>query len=113
MIKQGHIFWLDLSPPKGSEPGYRRPVVVLQSDKFNDSAIRTTVVCAITTNLSRADAPGNVLLEGREGGLKKPSVVNISQIFTVNKIDLTNYIGKLSATRMSEIVAGVKLLINP
>lgn len=113
MIKQGDIFWLDLGKPTGSEPGFRRPVVVVQGDRFNDSAIKTIVICVITSNLTRADAPGNVMLDRREGGLKKQSVVNVSQLYTVNKSQLTEKIGKLSPMRIFEIIAGIKLVLAP
>ncbi len=113
MIKQGDIFWLDLGKPSGSEPGFRRPAVVVQGNRFNDSAIKTIVICVITSNLTRADAPGNVMLQRREGGLKKQSVVNVSQLYTVNKSQLTEKIGKLSPARVVEIVAGIKLVLAP
>jgi mRNA interferase MazF len=113
VIKQGDIFWLDLGKPSGSEPGFRRPAVVVQGNRFNDSAIKTIVICVITSNLTRADAPGNVMLQRREGGLKKQSVVNVSQLYTVNKSQLTEKIGKLSPARVVEIVAGIKLVLAP
>ncbi len=84
-IHQGDIFRIDLDEPKGSEPGYRRPFLVIQNNLFNKSKINTVVVCALTTNLQRAKAPGNVLLEASEGGLPHASVINVSQIATVVK----------------------------
>lgn len=113
MIQQGDIFWLDLGKPSGSEPGFRRPVVVVQGDRFNDSAIKTVVICTITSNVARGAAPGNVTLQRREGGLKKQSVVNVSQLYTINKNQLTEKIGKLSITRVVEIIAGIKLVLAP
>ncbi|MEK7828246.1 MAG: type II toxin-antitoxin system PemK/MazF family toxin, partial [Deltaproteobacteria bacterium] len=95
-IKQGDIFWVDLGIPSGSEPGYRHPHVVIQNNVFNESKINTVVVCAITSNIKRAKAPGNILLKKGEGGLKKDSVVNISQVITVDKSDLIEKIGALS-----------------
>ncbi|MBU4320752.1 MAG: type II toxin-antitoxin system PemK/MazF family toxin, partial [Nitrospinae bacterium] len=95
-IKQGDIYWINLVAPKGSEPGYRHPHVVIQNNIFNLSRINTIVVCALTSNLKRAAAPGNVLLKKGEGNLPKDSVVNISQVITVNKSDLTEKIGSLS-----------------
>ena len=112
-IKQGDIFWVDLGVPKGSGPGYRHPHVVIQNNVFNESKINTVVVCALTSNLRRAKAPGNVLVRKGEGNLKKNSVVNISQIITVDKIDLIEKIGSLSPSRLKEIIDGVKLLIEP
>ena len=112
-IKQGDIFWIDLGIPEGSEPGYKHPHVVIQNNVFNQSRINTVVVCAITSNPKLANAPGNVLLKKGEGGLKKDSVVNISQIITVDKSDLIEKIGRLSASKTNRIIDGVKLLISP
>jgi mRNA-degrading endonuclease toxin of MazEF toxin-antitoxin module len=81
--RQGDVYWIDLGAPSGSGPGYRHPHVVIQNNVFNRSRINTVVVCALTSNLRRAQAPGNVLLEVGEANLPKQSVVNVSQIFTV------------------------------
>jgi mRNA interferase MazF len=113
VINQGDVFWFDLGEPSGSESGYRRPYVVVQNNIFNYSRINTVVVCAITSNLSRAAAPGNVLLEQGEANLPKRSVVNISQLFTVNKTDLREKIGSLSTKRMNQVLAGLQLLLEP
>ncbi len=112
-IRQGDIFWVDFGAPGGSAPGYRHPHVVIQNNIFNSSKIGTVVVCALTSNIRRAEAPGNVLLNKGEGNLKKESVVNISQMITVDKSDLIEKIGSLSASRIKSIVDGVKLLIEP
>jgi mRNA interferase MazF len=112
-VKQGDIFWVELGTPRGSEPAYRHPCVVIQNNVFNQSKINTIVVCTLTSNLKRANAPGNVLLRKGEGGLKKDSVVNISQTITINKTDLVEKIGSLSPTRISEVIDGVLLLIKP
>jgi mRNA interferase MazF len=112
-IKQGDIFWIDLGIPGGSEPGYRHPHVVIQNDLFNQSKINTVVVCPLTSNLKRGKAPGNVLLKKGEGNLKKDSVVNISQIVTINKSDLVEKIGSLSPTRIRQLIEGIILLIEP
>jgi len=85
VIRQGDIYWVETEPPTASEPGYTRPYVVIQNNVFNQSAINTVVVCAITSNMRHADAPGNVLLTAGEGGLPKRSVVNVSQILTLDK----------------------------
>lgn len=111
--KQGDIFWIDFGIPKGSGPGYRHPHVVIQNNVFNQSRINTVVVCAITSNMKRAEAPGNVLLAKGEGNLQKDSVVNISQVVTVDKVDLIEKIGSLSPSRTKEIIQGVKLLLEP
>ena len=88
VIEQGDVYWIDLGEPGGSEPAYRHPHVVIQNNVFNMSRISTVVVCAVTSNVKRAEAPGNVLLDTREANLPKRSAVNISQIFTVDKQDL-------------------------
>jgi len=111
-IKQGDIYWVDLGIPEGSEPGYKHPHVVIQNNVFNASKINTVVVCALTTNLKRANAPGNIILKKGEGNLKKDSVVNISQIITADKSDLIEKIGSLSPSKVKQIIDGVKLLIE-
>lgn len=113
VINQGDIYWVDLDEPSGSEPGYKHPHVVIQNNLFNRSQIRTVIVVALTSNLKRADAPGNVLLEKGEANLPKPSVVNASQVFTVDKSQLDEYIGTLSSKRVREILNGIKLVIEP
>ena len=113
MIRQGDIYWVELEEPSGSEPGYAHPHVVVQNNVFNLSRIRTVIVCPLTTNLKRADAPGNVLLDEGEGNLSKQSVVNVSQVFTVDKSQLGEYIGTLSPTRAREILDGILLALEP
>ena len=112
-VSQGDVFWVDFGVPRGSEPGFVRPCVVVQNNIFNRSRIATVVVCALTGNLRRAAAPGNVRLEAGEANLPERSVVNISQIFTVNRSDLTERIGALKSSRVSEIVSGIVLLVEP
>ena len=111
-MRRGEIWWADLEPPAGSEPGGPRPVLVLQADTFNASRIDTVIVAVITTNLRRADAPGNVRLPRRIAGLAAESVVNVSQIATIDKDLLTRRGGVLSAGLMSEIDAGVRLVLD-
>jgi mRNA interferase MazF len=113
VISQGDIYWVELDPPVGSEPGYSHPHVVIQNNLFNQSRIRTVVVCALTSNIRLARAPGNVLLEKGEAGLPRQSVVNISQIFTVDKSQLGEYIGAISARRVQEILSGVYFVLEP
>jgi len=113
MIRQGEIYWIELGEPKGSEPGYRHPHVVVQNNVFNGSKLGTVVVCALTSNIKRAAAPGNVLLKKGEANLKKDSVVNITQLVTVDKADLVERIGSLPPPRVQEIVNGIRLLIEP
>ena len=113
VINQGDVFWVELTEPSGSEPGYRHPHVVIQNNLFNRSRISTVVVCALTSNIKRGKSPGNVLLKTGEANLPKQSVINISQIFTINKDDLVEKIGSLSSTRMNEVFDGIELLISP
>ncbi len=113
VINQGDIYWVDLGEPSGSAPGYRHPHVVIQNNVFNQSRINTVVVCVLTSNLRRAEAPGNVLLEAGEGNLPKQSVVNVSQLYTVDKRDLVEFIGRLSQQRMRQVLAGVMLVLEP
>ena len=113
VINQGDVFWINLKEPTGSEPGYRHPHVVIQNNIFNRSRINTVVVCALTSNLKRSKAPGNVLLNKGEANLPKKSVINISQIFTVNKSLLSEKIGSLSKERFLQILEGIKILTEP
>jgi mRNA interferase MazF len=113
VINQGDMYWIDLDEPEGSEPGYKHPHVIVQNNLFNRSNIKTILVCPLTTNLKRAAAPGNVLLDKNESHLPKESVVNVSQLFTVDKTQLDEYIGTLSKKRMAEILNGIKLVLEP
>jgi mRNA interferase MazF len=113
VIRQGDIYWIDLGTPSGSGSGYKHPHVVVQNNVFNQSRIRTVVVCAITSNLERANAPGNVSLKKGEGNLRKDSVINVSQILTVDKSDLSEKIGSLSPSKIGQVVEGIQLLIQP
>ncbi len=113
MIRQGDVFWLDLETPRGSEPGYRRPCVVVQNDLLNRSRLYTVVVCAITSNLKRAEVPGNVVLEEGEGGLPKSSVVMATQIFTVDREYFSEPIGVIPRERLESVLAGIRFVIEP
>ena len=113
VVSQGDLFWVDLGAPSGAAPGLRHPHVVVQNNVFNRSRIDTVVVCVITSNLTRAKAPGNVLLDRGEAGLSKKSVVNVSQVFTVDKRDLQERIGALSSRRMRQVLDGLYLLLEP
>ena len=112
-IKQGDVYWIDLDEPKGSEPGFRRPYVVVQNNIFNKSRINTVIVCSLTSNVKRAGIPGNVLLKKGEANLQKESVVNVTQVSTVDRLELAEKIGALSSTRVHQIIAGLKLVIEP
>ena len=113
MISQGDLLWVDLGEPSGSRPGFRRPFVVVQNDVFNSSRLTTVIVCALTSNLRRAEAPGNVLLAKGEGKLSKDSVVNVTQLFTIDKAELTNRIGRLGKDRVAEVLRGIRLVLDP
>ena len=110
VINQGDIYWIELDEPTGSEPGYSHPHVVVQNNVFNASRINTVIVCALTSNIKRADSPGNVLLEKGEANLSKQSVVLVSQIFTVDKSQLGEFIGTLPERRVKQIIEGIYLM---
>lgn len=113
VILQGDVFWIDLEAPSGSGPGYRRPCVLVQNDTFNQSNIRTAVICIISSNLKLARSPGNVLLDEGEANLTRRSVVNISQLFTVDKQKLQEKIGALSQRNLQHVLDGIRFLIEP
>lgn len=112
MIRRGEIWWGSLPVPVSSEPGYRRPVLVVQTNDFNEGRLSTVIVLAITSNLRLAGAPGNDLCHKRGTGLAKDSVINVSQAATVNKTRLTQRIGTLSTTLMQEVEAGMRLVLG-
>ncbi|MFZ2508573.1 MAG: type II toxin-antitoxin system PemK/MazF family toxin [Steroidobacteraceae bacterium] len=111
-MKRGEIWWATLPPPSGSGPGFRRPVLVIQSDPFNDSRISTAIVAVITSNLALADAPGNVRTAKAESGLSKPSVVNVSQVLTIDKALLTDRVRPLPAETVQRIDNGLRLVLG-
>ena len=113
VINQGDVYWVELDDPVGSSPGYRHPHVVIQNNLFNNSQINTVVVCVLTSSLKRAAVPGNVALEKGEGNLPRPSVVVVSQVFTVDKAQLQEYIGTLPARRVRQILDGLRLITEP
>jgi len=113
VIEQGEIYWVDLGEPSGSAPGYRHPHIVVQNDIFNRSRINTVVVCVITSNLKRAKIPGNVVIEKGEANMPKKSVVNVTQLYTVDKKDLVEKIGKVSEKKLRRILEGVSLVLRP
>lgn len=113
VINQGDIFCINLGDPSGSGPGYRHPCVVIQNNVFNRSRLNTVVVCGLTSNLRRAKAPGNVFIKIGEANLPKQSVVNVTQIFTIDKTNLKDKIGKLSSEKVRRILHGIKLVMEP
>ena len=112
VIAQGEVWWADLPEPSGSEPGFRRPVVVVQGDAFNRSRIDTVVCVALTSTLRWAEAPGNVLLEAKMTGLPKDSVANVSQIATLDRASLTGRIGKLPKAKLELVLFGIDIVLG-
>jgi mRNA interferase MazF len=110
-MQRGEIWWANLPTPVASEPGYRRPVLIVQSDDFNRSRIRTVIVAVLTTNLRLAEAPGNVLVTTDETGLSQDSVVNVSQLITVDKSFLTEQVSQISSRAMLLVEDGLRLVL--
>ncbi len=111
-MKRGEIWWASLPAPTGSGPGYRRPVLVVQSNPFNDSRIATVVVAVVTSNLALSEAPGNVRLTRSESGLQKPSVVNVSQLVTLDRSLLTRRVRSVPAGTMHRVDEGLRLALG-
>ena len=105
--RRGQVWWADLGTPRGSSPGYERPVVIVQADKFNKTNIDSVVVVISTTNLRLAKMPGNVLVERGVGGLREDSVINVTQVFTLDKSDLIELLGTLPIEKLERIDAGL------
>ena len=112
VIRQGEIYRLHFGPVQGSAPAGRRPALVVQHDRFNRSAISTTVVAAVTSNLRLGAIPGNVRLRRGEAGLPRASVVNVSQIRTIDRTKLVDRVGVLGAGKMREVLKGLALLLG-
>jgi mRNA interferase MazF len=113
VVNQGDVVWVLLPPARGSEPAGRRPAVVLQHDRFNRTRLATAVVVAVTSRLKYADLPGNVRLRKGEAGLRRASVVNVTQIATVDRGFLGPRLGSLSPARLAQVWAGVRLVCEP
>jgi mRNA interferase MazF len=111
-VTRGELWWADLPDPRGSEPGFRRPVLVIQANSFNRSRIQTVIVAVISSNLRLADAPGNVVVPAHASGLARDSVVNVSQLITLDRSFLMEAIGRISERVMSEVVAGLRLVLE-
>jgi mRNA interferase MazF len=112
VIKRGEIWWATLPTPRASEPGYRRPVLIVQSDAFNQSAIHTVLVVVITSNLRLAAAPGNLMLRRRESRLDKDSVIKVSQLVTLSKEFLVDCVGRIPPARLREVDGGLRLVLS-
>jgi mRNA interferase MazF len=106
-VRRGEIWWASLPKPAGSGPGFRRPVLILSADSYNRSAIRTVVVVAITSNLQLESAPGNIRLSKRQSGLPKASVINVTQILTLDKQLLTDKVKALPGSVLAEVDSGL------
>jgi mRNA interferase MazF len=113
VIKRDDIYWVDVGPPRGSGPGDNRPHIVVQNDAFNQSRLNTVIVCALTSNVWRGGAPGNVRLYEGEAGLSQESVVVVSQLYTVDKSELGEFVGTVSRKRVNEILKGINTMTEP
>jgi len=112
VISQGDVWWADLAEPSGSEPGFRRPVVVVQGDAFNQSSLRTVICVPLTSKTAWADAPGNVLLAARSTSLDRASVANVSQVVTIDRDSLSDRVGRLSASKLDLILSGIDVALG-
>ena len=112
MVKRGELWWADFGEPRGSEPGFRRPAVVVSSDRFNRSRLRTVIVAAVTSNTRLAEMPGNVALDTADTGLDRPSVVNVTQLSCVDRDILDARIGALPSDRLRALDAGLRLVLR-
>ncbi len=111
-VQRGEIWWADLPEPRGSEPGFRRPVLVVQADPFNQSRIRTVVVAGITGNLALANAPGNVLLPRRVSGLRQDSVINMSQLLALDRSFFLEHVGEISPRLQALVDDGLRVVLQ-
>jgi mRNA interferase MazF len=112
VVERGQIWWADLDEPRGSEPGFRRPLLIVQDDAFNSSRLRTVVAVVLTSNLRLVDAPGNVLVPTKASGLPKDSVANVSQIVTIDRDFLTEPVGKLRGPLLKSVEDGLRLVLK-
>ncbi len=111
-VTRGDIWWADLPDPIGSGPGYRRPLLIVQSDAFNRSRLSTVVAVVLTGNLRRLDVPGNVLLTSRTSGLPRDSVANVTQVATFDRALLTERVGRLSPAALSQVSDGLRIALD-
>ncbi len=111
-MKRGEIWWASMGEPRGSEPGYHRPVIIISSNDFNQSLIQTVIVAVVTSNLRLVDAPGNFKITKKQSSLNKDSVVNVSQLITLDKTFLTEKVGKLNSKNINVLNEGIKLVLG-
>lgn len=112
VIERGEVWWADLGEPDGSEPGYRRPVVIVQSDAFNRSRLRTVIAVVLMTNVRLLEAPGNVLVSAKLSGLPKDSVANVSQLVTLDRDFLLERAGRLRGQPLKDLESGLRLVLG-
>jgi mRNA interferase MazF len=111
VVERGQVWWADLGEPSGSQPGFRRPVLIVQSDAFNRSRLRTVLAVVLTSNLRLVDAPGNVLIPAKSAGLPKDSVANVSQIITVDRDFLGEPAGRVRGQLLKDVENGLRLVL--
>jgi len=112
VIQRGEIWWAALDEPRGSEPGFRRPLLIVQADAFNRSRIRTTIAVVLTSNLRLVEAPGNVLVPRRASGLPKDSIANVSQVVTIDRDVLIERAGRVGGELLAAVEAGLRLALE-
>lgn len=112
VVRRGEIWWADLPVPKGSGPGYRRPVVIIQADIFNKSEINTVIVAVVSTNTRLVNSLGNILLTANQSGLSRDSVVNVSQLYTMDESLLLEHVQTISDKKMEQIDDGLRLVLS-
>ena len=111
VVERGQIWWADLPEPKGSSPGYQHPLVIIQSDDFNSTKLNTVIGAVITSNLDLAEMPGNVLLKKEQSELPQDSVINVTQLITIDKSELLEYVAMLSERKLRQIEKGLRLVL--
>ena len=111
-MRRGEIWWASLPEPSRPGPGFRRPLLIVSANSFNQSRINTVLAAVVTSNLRLGEAPGNVRVPAKGTGLTKPSVVNVSQIITVDKSILAECIGRLSPRLLAEVEDGLRLVLS-
>lgn len=112
VVERGQVWWADLGEPEGSEPGYNRPVLIVQSDAFNRSRLHTVVAVVLSTNIRLVDAPGNILLPAKATGLPKDSVANVSQVITVDRDFLMELAGRVRGQFLKDVENGLRLVLG-
>ena len=112
VIERGEVWWADLGEPDGSEPGYRHPVIIVQSNAFNRSRIRTIIAVVLTTNLRLVDAPGNILIPAKVSGLPRDSIANVSQVVTTDRDFLLERVGQIHGPLLKDLNSGLRLVLE-